>query len=411
MGDNSSDDTDFESDEFQDDLLALYLNQIDKNSIRSPDEIEVLCKQLEQVQADFFASVMNGGSHENIKFLELRYELLIRTIIDDYHSKHKAAPSFEYIYKKMRSGRETRDDRSRRLILVPKFLAKFNRIFRNEISYQNQWRYWRVWILKQFNAIELSSLLRQKLAFIDEIKAELVKSHLLLVVWVARRYYPKIKDIFVFQDIIQEGNIGLMRAADHYDYSLGHRFSTYALWWIKYFINRAIQFQINIFYRAKGFFEKKNQFRRSYALLIQKLGREPTLGEVAKNVGWTEEETVLIMRSFQDVLSFDNPVQVQGGDGSNDSPFGEFLSDELSASSEDVLLAKELETLTSRAVDTLDARLGEIIRLRFGLRGGEEHTLEEIGQKFRISRERIRQLEEQALRQLKPLLKRLKNET
>lgn len=227
----------------------------------------------------------------------------------------------------------------------------------------------------------------------EEARAHLIKANSRLVISIAKRY---IGQGVPFLDLIQEGNLGLMRAVDKFDYKRGYKFSTYATWWIRQAITRAIADQGRT---IRVPVHMSDRIRRLYAVsreLEQKLGREPTLKELAEALGLSPQKVRWMLRISRRPLSLEKPV---GEDG--DSELGAFIEDEDAPAPTDVashqLLRQELE----RALATIDPREARILRLRFGLIDGRAHTLEELGQKFGLTRERIRQIEGEALKRLR----------
>ena len=227
----------------------------------------------------------------------------------------------------------------------------------------------------------------------EEARANLIKANSRLVISIAKRY---IGQGVPFLDLIQEGNLGLMRAVDKFDYKRGYKFSTYATWWIRQAITRAIADQGRT---IRVPVHMSDRIRRLYGVsreLEQKLGREPTLKELADALGISLQKVRWMLRISRRPLSLEKPV---GEDG--DSELGAFIEDEDAPAPTEVashqLLRQELE----RALATIDPREARILRLRFGLIDGRAHTLEELGQKFGLTRERIRQIEGEALRRLR----------
>ncbi len=236
---------------------------------------------------------------------------------------------------------------------------------------------------------ELEAIVRRG----EEARAHLIKANSRLVISIAKRY---IGQGVPFLDLIQEGNLGLMRAVDKFDYKRGYKFSTYATWWIRQAITRAIADQGRT---IRVPVHMSDRIRRLYGIsreLEQKLGREPTPKELAEALGISPQKVRWMLRISRRPLSLEKPV---GEDG--DSELGAFIEDEDAPAPTDVashqLLRQELE----RALATIDPREARILRLRFGLIDGRAHTLEELGQKFGLTRERIRQIEGEALRRLR----------
>ena len=214
-----------------------------------------------------------------------------------------------------------------------------------------------------------------------------------LVVSIAKRYMGQ---GLPFPDLIQEGNVGLMRAVDKYDYKRGNRFSTYATWWIRQAITRALAQKTRTIRIPLHMTERIRQMYRTAQSLEQSLGRRPTPEEIAADMDLPAENIRSMMDASQHAIALERPV---GEDG--DSEFGDFIEDQDSPSPVEAATQHLLQETIEEVLSELTPRQSHILRLRFGLGGGEPHTLEEIANKFGLSRERIRQLEKEALRRLR----------
>jgi RNA polymerase primary sigma factor len=214
-----------------------------------------------------------------------------------------------------------------------------------------------------------------------------------LVVSIAKRYMSQ---GLPFPDLIQEGNVGLMRAVDKYDYKRGNRFSTYATWWIRQAITRALAQKTRTIRIPLHMTERIRQMYRTAQSLEQLLGRRPTAEEIASEMDVPLDTIRSMMDASQHAVALERPV---GDDG--DTEFGDFIEDQETLSPVDAAIQHLLEETIEQVLGELTTRQSSILRLRFGLGGGEPHTLEEIANKFGLSRERIRQLEKEALRRLK----------
>jgi len=214
-----------------------------------------------------------------------------------------------------------------------------------------------------------------------------------LVVSIAKRYMGQ---GLPFPDLIQEGNVGLMRAVDKYDYKRGNRFSTYATWWIRQAITRALAQKTRTIRIPLHMTERIRQMYRTAQSLEQSLGRRPTPEEIAEQMELPADAIRSMMDASQHAIALERPV---GDDG--DSEFGDFIEDQDSPSPVEAATQHLLEETIEEVLSELTPRQSHILRLRFGLGGGEPHTLEEIANKFGLSRERIRQLEKEALRRLR----------
>jgi len=239
---------------------------------------------------------------------------------------------------------------------------------------------------------ELASRIRMTENEVNQARDQMIKANLRLVVSIAKKYLHR---GLTFSDLIQEGNLGLMKAVTRYDYTTGYRLSTFASWWIRQTITRAIYDKTRTIRIPVHLQEIRNRCYRAFYDLLKELGRDPSLKEIAERSGVPEEKILLVTNLADELISLETPVGDEG------DRLGDFIRNDKAVSPYEAILESQLGEKTGAILTTLTAREEKIMKMRFGIGEEVEHTLEEIGRAFKVSRERIRQIEKKALKRLK----------
>ncbi|MBQ7924437.1 MAG: RNA polymerase sigma factor RpoD [Clostridia bacterium] len=307
----------------------------------------------------------------------------------DITEKHDVNPSqIDFIYKSLsEAGIQIVDEDKRDQELFEQALSDIGlddpvKMYLKDIG--------RVPLLSAEEEVDLAKRMQEN----DEAaKKRLSEANLRLVVSIAKRYVGR---GMLFLDLIQEGNLGLMKAVEKFDYQKGFKFSTYATWWIRQSITRAIADQARTIRIPVHMVETINKLTRVQRLLLQELGREPTPAEIAEKMGVTEDRVHEIIKIAQDPVSLETPIGEE-----EDSHLGDFIEDEKTTTPSDSVAFTMLKEQLLNVLDTLTPREQKVLRLRYGIDDGKSRTLEEVGKVFNVTRERIRQIEAKALRKLR----------
>ncbi len=338
--------------EFEDDHITCYLREVSSYPLLSPEK-----------EIDLAQTIRNGQNH------------LVK-LVADHASEALLLRDLEHKIEKLLDNEKSFPGvRDKVLKLITRTLERAVRKHPQEALF-----------------IDLRNQALQIMCAIDEAKHQMVKANLRLVLSIAKRYRGR---GMTFDDLIQEGNLGLLKAVGRYDHTKGNRFSTYATWWVRQSIIRGIYDKTRTIRLPVHFIELKSLFFKVFYELVKELGREPTPQEIAERANLPEDKVQMVLTLSSQPVSLETPV------GEDEQRLGDFLEDEASTSALDRCADAELAETTRALLASLQPREEKILRLRFGMDGHPAETLERIGQSFKVSKERIRQIEKKALRKLK----------
>jgi len=365
--------------------------------LRRVNQIAVLDKEAAKVRIRLRRSKKNGKTYKRLLSQLARYRIPMARIVRDLGLISVIYQRFVKVIKRTVDRIVTLERESKKLKKLQESPLKLEEAKKVKLRLRA--------IAKEIKEIEDEVFaspagLKRTLAAIKQgeleaeiAKKELVEANLRLVVSIAKKYTNR---GLQFLDLIQEGNIGLMKAVDKFEYQRGYKFSTYATWWIRQAITRAIADQARTIRIPVHMIETINKLIRTSRALVQEYGREPTSEEIAEKMDIAVSKVRKILKIAQEPISLETPIGEE-----EDSHLGDFIEDQGVVSPADAVININLKDQTAAVLQSLTPREEQVIRMRFGIGDGSEHTLEEVGQRFSVTRERIRQIEAKALRSLR----------